>query len=159
MYREVNAAEAPAPIAAGWTFCDESADRAEAMARQYIGGYYQSVLEHYQFASDHLAKTRGYEYYGKMTEKIAQYGTDKVIDFFLGLQVWGTPEQCYARILDIRGRVSNQAFVGVFSYAGMPYHAAGRNMRLFARGATPALKKLGAAGVPARPTGGPRRPP
>ena len=158
IYREVNAAEAPAPIAAGWTFCDESADRAEAMARQYIGGYYQSVLEHYRFADDHLSKTRGYEYYGKMTEKIAQYGTDKVIDFFLGLQVWGTPEQCYARILDIRERVANQAFVGVFSYAGMPYDEAERNMRLFAREVAPELRKLsgtpatsGAAGERARP--------
>ncbi|PYN94274.1 MAG: LLM class flavin-dependent oxidoreductase [Candidatus Rokuibacteriota bacterium] len=158
MYREVNAAEAPAPIAAGWTFCDESADRAEAMARQYIGGYYQSVLEHYQFASDHLAKTRGYEYYGKMTEKIAQYGTDKVIDFFLGLQVWGTPEQCYARILDIRERVSNQAFVGVFSYAGMPYDEAERNMRLFAREVTPELRKLSEASAPARTHGERARP-
>src|SRR5207245_3007160 len=139
---EVNAAQAPAPIAAGWTCCDESADRAEAMARQYIGGYYQSVLEHYQFAGDHLAKTRGYEYYGKMTEKIAQYGTDKVIDFFLGLQVWGTPEQCYARILDIRERVGNQAFVGVFSYAGVPHEEAGAPRRLVAREVTPELRKL-----------------
>jgi alkanesulfonate monooxygenase SsuD/methylene tetrahydromethanopterin reductase-like flavin-dependent oxidoreductase (luciferase family) len=158
MYREVNGADAPAPIAAGWTFCDESADRAETMARQYIGGYYQSVLEHYRFADDHLSKTRGYEYYGKMTEKIAQYGTDKVIDFFLGLQVWGTPEQCYARILDIRERVSNQAFVGVFSYAGMPYDEAERNMRLFAREVAPELRKLSAAPVASRAPGDRSRP-
>jgi len=152
-YRQVNAKDAPAPIAAGWTFCDESADRAEAMARRYIGGYYQSVLEHYQFAGDHLGKTRGYEYYGKMTEKIAQYGTDKVIDFFLGLQVWGTPEQCYARIMDVRDRVDNEAFVGVFSYAGMPYDEAERNMRLFAREVMPELKKVGGRTAPAAATG------
>src|SRR2546428_4187631 len=153
MYREVNAAEAPAPIAAGWTFCDESADRAEAMARQYIGGYYQSVLGHYQFASDHLAKTRGHEYYGKMTDEIAHDGTDKVIEYFMNLQVWGTPEQCYEKILDICERVSNQAFVGVFSYAGMPYDEAERNMRLFAREVTPELRKLSEASAPA-PTHG-----
>ena len=44
--------------------------RAEEMARRYIGGYYQTVLDHYQFQGDHLAKTKGYEYYGKMAEKI-----------------------------------------------------------------------------------------
>jgi len=158
IYRQVNGVEAPPPVSAGWTFCDESADRAEAMARQYIGGYYQSVLEHYRFADDHLSKTRGYEYYGKMTEKIAQYGTDKVIDFFLGLQVWGTPEQCYARILDIRERVSNQAFVGVFSYAGMPYDEAERNMRLFAREVTPELRKLSGAPVASLAAGERARP-
>ena len=143
IYREVNKTEAPPPISAGWTFCDESAERAHEMASRWIGGYFQTVLDHYNFASDHLAKTKGYEYYGKMAEKIATYGASTVTDFFTNLQVWGTPEQCYAKILDIRDRVGNETFVGVFSYAGMPYDAAERNMRLFAREVMPALQKLG----------------
>jgi alkanesulfonate monooxygenase SsuD/methylene tetrahydromethanopterin reductase-like flavin-dependent oxidoreductase (luciferase family) len=142
IYRQVNGTDAPAPICAGWTFCDESHDRAEAMARRYIGGYYQTVLDHYNFQGDHLAKTKGYEYYGKMAEKIATYGTDKVIDFFMNLQVWGTPEECFVKIVDVRRRVGNETFVGVFSYAGMPYDEAERNMRLFARDVMPALQRL-----------------
>ncbi|PYM13268.1 MAG: LLM class flavin-dependent oxidoreductase [Candidatus Rokuibacteriota bacterium] len=141
-YRQVNATEAPAPVCAGWTFCDENPDRAETMARRYIGGYYQTVLDHYNFAGDHLAKTRGYEYYGKMAEKISTYGTDRVIDFFMNLQVWGTPEQCYEKILDVRRRVGNETFVGVFSYAGMPWDDAERNIRLFAREVLPLLQRL-----------------
>src|SRR2546430_2461431 len=113
-YREINRTEAPPPVCAGWTFCDENAARAHEMARRYIGGYYQTVLDHYNFQDDHLAKTKGYEYYGKMAEKIQQYGTDKVIEYFMNLQVWGTPEQCYEKILDVRGRVGNDTFVGVF---------------------------------------------
>ena len=159
-YREVNGAEAPPPICAGWTLCDASAERAEELARRYIGGYYQTVLDHYQFAGDHLAKTKGYEYYGKMAEKIAIYGTDKVIDFFMNLQIWGTPEQCYEKILAVRERVGNETFVGVFSYAGMPYDETERNMRLFAKAVMPELQKLGPR---ARPGGhaaeaGPREP-
>ena len=149
IYRQVNGVEAPPPICAGWTFCDESHDRAEDMARRYIGGYYQTVLDHYDFQGDHLAKTRGYEYYGKMSEKIASYGTDKVIDFFMNLQVWGTPDECYDKIVDVRQRVGNETFVGVFSYAGMPYDEAERNMRLFARTVVPELKKV----APGRPAG------
>jgi alkanesulfonate monooxygenase SsuD/methylene tetrahydromethanopterin reductase-like flavin-dependent oxidoreductase (luciferase family) len=142
IYRAVNGTEAPPPVSAGWTFCDSNAGRAEEMARRWIGGYYQTVLDHYRFADDHLAKTKGYEYYGKMAEKIAQYGTDKVIDFFLGLQIWGTPAQCSAKILDVQARTGNSHFVGVFSYAGMPYDEAERSMRLFAREVMPALQKL-----------------
>ena len=41
-----------------------------------------------------MAKTKGYVYYGKMSDKIAQYGTDTDIDYFANLEVWGTPEQC-----------------------------------------------------------------
>ena len=143
IYRDVNGVDAPPPVSAGWTFCDESAERAEQMARRYIGGYYQTVLDHYQFQGDHLAQTKGYEYYGKMAEKIAQYGTDTVVDYFVNLQVFGTPAQCYERILDIHARTGNSHYVGVFSYAGMPYEDAERSMRLFAREVMPALQKLG----------------
>jgi alkanesulfonate monooxygenase SsuD/methylene tetrahydromethanopterin reductase-like flavin-dependent oxidoreductase (luciferase family) len=149
VYRQANGTEAPPPICAGWTFCDESADRAEALARQYISGYFQTVLDHYNFASDALGKTKGYEYYGKMAEKISTYGTDKVKDFFMSLQVWGTPEQCYAKILDVRERVGNEHFIGVFSYAGMPWAEAERNMRLFAREVRPELQKLAPGAHPA----------
>jgi alkanesulfonate monooxygenase SsuD/methylene tetrahydromethanopterin reductase-like flavin-dependent oxidoreductase (luciferase family) len=148
VYRRANGVDAPPPISAGWTFCDPSADRAEAMARRYIGGYYQTVLDHYQFQGDHLAHTKGYEYYGKMAEKIHQYGTDTVIDYFMNLQVWGTPEQCYEKILDIHARTGNSHYVGVFGYAGMPFADAEQNMRLFAQEVMPALQshEAGASG-------------
>jgi alkanesulfonate monooxygenase SsuD/methylene tetrahydromethanopterin reductase-like flavin-dependent oxidoreductase (luciferase family) len=78
-----------------------------------------------------------------MSEKIASYGTDKVIDFFLNLQVWGTPAQCYEKIVDVRRRVGNEHFVGVFSYAGMPWDDAEASLRLFARAVVPELQRLG----------------
>lgn len=145
LYRQVNGAEPPAPVAAAWTFCDPDAGRAEEGARRWIGGYYRTVLDHYHFEQDHLARTRGYEYYGKMAEKIAEYGTERVIEFFLSLQVWGTPEQCYRKALDIHARTGNSHFVGVFSYAGMDGAEAERNMRLFAREVLPELQKVGPA--------------
>ena len=143
VYHRVNGQDAPPPICAGWTFCDPDPDRAREMARRYIGGYFESVLAHYQFAGDHLKTMKGYEYYGKFSEKIATYGADGVIDFFVDLQVSGTPEQCYEKIVEIRRRVGNDHFVGVFSYAGMPYDEAERNMRLFAKEVAPQLQKLG----------------
>jgi len=122
------------------------------MARRYIGGYYQTVLDHYQFQGDHLATTKGYEYYGKMSDKIAQYGVDTVVDYFTNLQVWGTPAQCFDKILDIHRRTGNSHYVGVFSYAGMPFDEAERNLRLFATEVMPALQKLAVqAPAPAEP--------
>jgi alkanesulfonate monooxygenase SsuD/methylene tetrahydromethanopterin reductase-like flavin-dependent oxidoreductase (luciferase family) len=141
IYREANGAEAPPPVCAGWTFCDRDPARAREQARRWIGGYFDTVLEHYKFAGDHLAKTKGYEYYGKMSEKINAYGAGAVTDFFVDLQIWGTPEQCYERIQDVRARTGGDTFVGVFSYAGMPYDEAERNMRLFAAEVMPALQK------------------
>lgn len=150
VFREVNGAEAPPPISAGWVFCDESEDRAYEQARKYIGGYWQTVLDHYQFAGDHLKTTKGYEYYGKMSEKIQQYGAEGAIDFFMNLQVWGTPEMCAEKITDVSDRTGADSFVGVFSYAGMPHAEARRNMTLFAEQVMPALKKLPSAAERAR---------
>jgi alkanesulfonate monooxygenase SsuD/methylene tetrahydromethanopterin reductase-like flavin-dependent oxidoreductase (luciferase family) len=142
LYRQINGAEPPPPISAGWTFCDADPDRAREQARRWIGGYYRTVLDHYQFGGEHMKTTKGYEYYAKMTDKIHTYGDEKVIDFFVDLQVWGTPEQCYEKILDVQRRVGNDHFVGVFSYAGMPAAEAERSMRLFATEVMPALQRL-----------------
>ena len=153
VYAEVNGGEPPAPVCAGWVFCDEDEDRARAMAERYIGGYWHSVLRHYEFAGDHLKTTKGYEFYAGFSDRLNQAGgADAATEFFMDLQVWGTPEQCLAKILAIRERVGNDTFVGVFSYAGMPYDEAERNMRLFARAVAPRLQELGVttrADVPA----------
>ncbi len=141
-YREVNGSEAPPPICAGWTFCDEDAGRAEEMARTYIGGYFRSVLKHYEFADPHLKSVKGYEYYGKIADKIAEIGEDKFIEFFSNLQIFGTPEQCYERIVHTSDRLGSDSFIGVFSYAGMSADESKRNMKLFADKVMPELKKL-----------------
>ncbi len=142
VYLEVNQAEAPPPVVVSFTFCDADEDRAREMTRQYVGAYWESVMEHYEFKADHLKDIKGYEYYGGMTEKIVQYGDDEVMDFFVNLQVWGTPEQCYEKILAIRERTGNDTFVASFSYGGMPYPEAERSMRLFAAEVMPELQQL-----------------
>ena len=143
IYDEENGAPPPAPIVAGWTYCDEDPVRARAMAERYIGGYWESVVKHYEFLDTHLTRTKGYEGYGRMQEIVgAPSGVDAMTEFFLNLQVWGTPEQCYEKILEIRGLTGAAAYNGVFSYAGMPYDDAERSMRLFAREVLPRLQAL-----------------
>jgi alkanesulfonate monooxygenase SsuD/methylene tetrahydromethanopterin reductase-like flavin-dependent oxidoreductase (luciferase family) len=143
-YRQVNGAEPLPTVCAGWTFCDPDPGRAREMAVRWIGGYWNTVLRHYDLTGDHLTKTKGYEYYGRMSEIARERGgADALTEFFLNLQVWGTPEQCYEKVLDIRARVGCDTFVGCFSYAGMPWDEAERNLRLFARDVLPELKKVG----------------
>ena len=142
VYQQVNGVPAPPSICAGWVFCDEDAGRAEELARKYIGGYWHTVLKHYELRGDHLMKTKGYESYGRMQEiASAPGGAEAMIDFFLGLQVWGTPERCYQTIVDTQKRLGSDRFVGVFSYAGMPAAEGERNMRVFARTVLPELNR------------------
>lgn len=145
IYQEVNGSAPPAPIVVGFTFCHEDEDKAREMATEYVGNYWESVMDHYEFHSDHLKTTKGYEYYGKFTEKIEQYGDQDVKDFFVDLQVWGTPEQCYEKIMDIRGHTAHDSFLASFSYGGLPYGEVEQSMRLFAKEVMTQLKKVPAA--------------
>ena len=145
IFQEVNRSAPPAPIVVGFTFCHEDGETARQMATEYVGNYWEAVMDHYEFRSDHLKTTKGYEYYGKFTDKIEQYGDQDVKDFFVDLQVWGTPEQCYQKIMDIQGRTGHDSFLAAFSYGGMPYDEAEQSMRLFAKEVMPQLKKLPAA--------------
>ena len=142
IFQEVNGTPAPPPIVVGFTFCHEDEDRAKEMASEYVGNYWDSIMDHYEFRRDHLKETKGYEYYGKFTEKIEQYGTQDVKDFFLDLQVWGTPDQCYDKIMSTRGRVGSDSFLAAFSFGAMPYDEVEKSMRLFAKEVLPRLKDL-----------------
>lgn len=146
-YREAIGAEPPAPIVAGWTFVDRSADRAEEKARQWIGGYWDSVINHYEFDKPHLKSTPGYEFHGQMYDRLtAPDGAAKMTEFYVGLQPWGTPEQVYQKIVSFADLVAADSFIGVFRYAGMPLVEGEANMRLFAEEVMPELKKVAPAG-------------
>ena len=85
-------------------------------------------------------------FYGKMSEALSD-GVDGITDFFLNLQVWGTPERCFDKVIDIRSKIGCDSFTGVFSYGGMPYEESEQSMRLFASEVVPQLQGLGAKAV------------
>jgi alkanesulfonate monooxygenase SsuD/methylene tetrahydromethanopterin reductase-like flavin-dependent oxidoreductase (luciferase family) len=142
-YREAIGEEPPPPIVAGWTFVDESPDRAEAMARKWMGSYWDSIINHYEFDKPHLKSTPGYEFHGQMYDRLTRPGgMERMTDFYVGLQPWGTPEQVYEKILTFNDMVGADSFIGVFRYGGMPVEDGERSMRLFAREVMPELQKL-----------------
>jgi alkanesulfonate monooxygenase SsuD/methylene tetrahydromethanopterin reductase-like flavin-dependent oxidoreductase (luciferase family) len=141
-YREARGEEPPTPIVAGWTFVDENADRAEEEARRWIGGYWDSVIYHYEFDKPHLKSTPGYEFHGLMYDRLmSPGGQEKMTEFYIGLQPWGTPEQVYDKVVSFCDLIGADAFIAVFRYGGMPAETAERSMRLFAREVMPELKR------------------
>lgn len=146
VYRQAIGEEPPAPIVAGWTIVDESADRAEELARRYIGGYWSSVIAHYEFDKPHLKSTPGYEFHGQMYDRLTKPGgLEKMTEFYVGLQPWGTPDQVLEKITTFSDMVGGDSYIGVFRFAGMPPEEGERNMRLFAERCMPALQALSPA--------------
>ncbi len=142
-FRKYHGAEPVPTMANAWIFCDKSADRAYELGSQYLKAYWQTVLDHYGFNKpEKFAGKKGYEHYAKGAEEQAKMKADDIASAFMEMHVYGTPEQCYEKILNIRNKVACNAFTGVFRYAGMPYEEAERNLRLFAGEVMPELKKL-----------------
>jgi hypothetical protein len=100
------------------------------------------AAHHYELVGDHLGRTPGYEAYKLVQDRVsAPGGADVMVDFFLSLQVYGTPEQCYEKVVANLARARGEAFSGVFSYGGMPYAEAEASLRLFAAEVKPELQK------------------
>ncbi|HVM52227.1 MAG TPA: hypothetical protein VM262_03430 [Acidimicrobiales bacterium] len=46
-------------------------------------------------------------------------GAEKLTEFYVGLQPWGTPEQVYDKVVAFADIVASDSHVGVFRYGGM----------------------------------------
>ena len=139
-YRAEIGTEPPSPIVAGWTYVDTNADRAEEQARRWIGRYWDSVIDHYEFDRPHLKNTPGYEFHGLMYDRLnVPGGREKMTDFYVALQPWGTPEQVVSKITAFCQLIGADNFVGVFRFGGMGEAEAEASMRLFAAEVLPEL--------------------
>ena len=69
-------------------------------------------------------------------------GMEKMTEFYVGLQPWGTPEQVLEKISHVLRPHRGDSFIGVFRYGGMPVDVAEPSMRLFAEEVMPELQAL-----------------
>lgn len=143
IFRETHGYNPPKPIITSYTVCHPNAGKAKDMAAKYIGGYWHEVVKHYEFTGEHFAKTTGYEYYADVATTLRQEGADGLTDFFMELQGYGTPQQCYDRIKHIYEQSQCCASVNAFKFGGMPFDEAQASMRLFAKEVMPELRELG----------------
>jgi alkanesulfonate monooxygenase SsuD/methylene tetrahydromethanopterin reductase-like flavin-dependent oxidoreductase (luciferase family) len=141
VYQEVNGTTPPQPLCGGFFFVDEHADRAEEMAYKWIGAYYHTAMKHYEMTAEHFGQSKGYEFYSHVGRYIEQHGMDGAARDFAQLMPWGTPEQVLDKLSFIRDKIDMNAVMCHFSYAGMPYDEAERNMQCFTKHVLPELKK------------------
>jgi alkanesulfonate monooxygenase SsuD/methylene tetrahydromethanopterin reductase-like flavin-dependent oxidoreductase (luciferase family) len=130
---------APAPVCVDFLACDESGERAEALAREHMANYYVTVMDHYDMAGDHFRNMKGYGDYADNAVILAETGLADAANNFVDINTWGTPQQILEK-LEARGK-----FLGDFdltiqvSYGGMSPENAESSMRLFAKDVLPEL--------------------
>ena len=125
--------------------CAPTRQEAREWAMRYLGEKWDSIDNHYHFSDGHLANVKGYESYGKLQKTYQKMKEDafraKATDFYVSIQVVGTPDDCLQQIGELRRLTGMDHLVTEFSFGSMPHHLAELNMRLFADKVMPVLQR------------------
>jgi alkanesulfonate monooxygenase SsuD/methylene tetrahydromethanopterin reductase-like flavin-dependent oxidoreductase (luciferase family) len=122
-------------VTCAFVYCDADPVKAREEGQRLIGDYHDEVNEFYGLATGQFSGKPGYEYY-------AQGGQDVARDFYVGLQVWGTPAECVDQILELRKATRCGTFVGNFHYSTLRADQVKQTLRLFADEVVPHLRPL-----------------
>jgi alkanesulfonate monooxygenase SsuD/methylene tetrahydromethanopterin reductase-like flavin-dependent oxidoreductase (luciferase family) len=132
----------------------ESRDEARERAVTYLSRKWDSIDNHYHFSDGHLASVKGYEFYGKMTKTYSKMKDptfrEKATDFYVKIQVVGTPDDCLEQLAELRRLTGVDHLVTEFGFGGMPHQQAELNMRLFADRVVPVLQRDPAFAAPVK---------
>jgi alkanesulfonate monooxygenase SsuD/methylene tetrahydromethanopterin reductase-like flavin-dependent oxidoreductase (luciferase family) len=138
--------------------CADSREEAQERAVTYLSRKWDSIDKHYHFSDGHLASVKGYEFYGKMTKTYAKMKDpsfrEKATDFYVKIQVVGTPDDCLQQLAELRRLTGLDHLVAEFGFGGMPHEQAELSMRLFADRVVPVLQRDPAFSDPMTAAGG-----
>ena len=157
-YRELSASVGHTPrppIILTNVSCAESRAEAQERAVKYLGRKWDSIDTHYHFSDGHLANVKGYEFYGKMAKTYSKMKDEtyrqKATDFYVKIQVVGTPDDCLQQLAELRRLTGLDHLVTEFAFGGMPHEQSELNMRLFADRVVPVLQRDPAFAAPPAP--------
>jgi alkanesulfonate monooxygenase SsuD/methylene tetrahydromethanopterin reductase-like flavin-dependent oxidoreductase (luciferase family) len=123
----------------------ESRPEAQERAQTYLSRKWDSIDNHYHFSDGHLASVKGYEFYGNMAKTYSKMKDEsyrkKATDFYLKIQVVGTPDDCLQQLAELHRLTGLDHLVTEFGYGCMPHEEAELNMRLFAERVMPVLQR------------------
>lgn len=122
----------------------ESREEAHERAMRYLGAKWASIDNHYHFSDGHLADVRGYESYAPLAKTYTKLKDedlrDEATEFYVKIQIVGTPDECLERIAELRRLTGTDHLLAEFSFGGIPHEEAELNMRLFADRVLPVLQ-------------------
>jgi len=142
LFREFHNKEAPAIVIGDFTFCHEDPDHAREVAEKGLVTYLMCILEHYELASEHLKKAKGYDAYAKQAEFLrSDGGIQKYIDGYFRANAYGTPAQILERMEQRREIIGDFDLSVSFRFGGFSREQTLDSIKLYAEKVMPILKK------------------
>jgi alkanesulfonate monooxygenase SsuD/methylene tetrahydromethanopterin reductase-like flavin-dependent oxidoreductase (luciferase family) len=86
--------------------CAPTREEARDWATRYLSEKWDSIDNHYHFSDGHLSNVKGYESYGKLAKTYTKMKDEtfraKATDFYVSIQIVGTPDDCIQQIAELR---------------------------------------------------------
>jgi alkanesulfonate monooxygenase SsuD/methylene tetrahydromethanopterin reductase-like flavin-dependent oxidoreductase (luciferase family) len=140
LYQEHHQKAAPSPVCVDFLSCDESAELAEANARQYMANYYITVMEHYEMAGEHFKRMKGYGDYANNATVLRDTGMADAANAFVDINTFGTPRQIIEKMEQRRRQIGDFDLTVQVSYGGLTGEQAEKSIRLFAKEVLPEIQ-------------------
>lgn len=140
LYQQHHGKKAPPPICVDFMACDESAEKAEALAREHMANYYVTVMDHYEMAGDHFKNMKGYGDYATNASLLQDLGMTDAANAFVDINTWGTPQQILEKLEQRQKDIGDFDLTVQVSYGGMSAENAERGIRLFAEKVLPEVQ-------------------
>ena len=132
------------PIVLTNVACAPTRQEAKDWATKYLAEKWDSIDNHYHFSDGHLSNVKGYESYGKLAKTYTKMKEEsfrqKATDFYVSIQIAGTPDDCIQQVAELRRLTGMDHLVTEFSFGSMPHHLSELSMRLFADKVMPVLQ-------------------
>lgn len=98
----------PIPRLCDFVVCHNDPNEARRLAKSHIGGYFASVMDHYELAGDHFKNSKVYQSYGDDVDLYNRSKFDDLMDAYIECNIYGTPERIIDRIR------SRQSIIGKY---------------------------------------------
>jgi hypothetical protein len=144
LYQEQHQKPAPAPVCVDFLACDESAERAEQLARKHMANYYLTVMQHYDMAGEHFRKLKGYGDYANNADALRESGLADAASGFVEINTFGSPRQILEKMDKRRQQIGDFDLTIQVSYGGLTGAQAESSIRLFAERVLPELQSWAA---------------
>lgn len=141
-YRAVQGAEPPPPVLLDFAYCHEDPEVAERDMRNYLGKFYNAMVDHYGFDGQHFGKTNDYASYQSGADMLRELGRDAAFDFFYSIQWKGSPAQMIETMRQRREALGDFQQMVLVSYGGMSYDLVRASLKRIAEDVIPEVNKM-----------------
>ena len=133
---------APPTVFTEFLYVHEDEEEAERIAREYIGRYFISVIQHYDYVGDHFNDIKGYKFYAESAKAIKDLGMDEAQAAYVERQLWGTPDQVVEKVREQRRLFGDMELNVAASYGGLSFEKVHASLDLFADRVLPQVKRM-----------------